>query len=875
VGNGAGGIHSSAARVLADGRQQEDSPKNLNNFRITDDDRLGAGGPKQKFQQNLRAIQIVRKLAKEARPAIQDEKAALVKYVGWGAMPQIFDDKNREWAKERDALRHELPDSEYEQARATILNAHYTSPTVVRALYQAAQRFGFQNGQILEPACGIGHFIGLMPEEMLHRSTATGVEIDPVTARIARALYPDADIREQPFEKSKLADEFFDLAISNVPFGDYTVHDPRWNKYKFPIHDYFFPAALDKVRQGGLLMFITSHHTMDKLDSTLREMLAAKAELLGAIRLPNDAFKKNAGTEVTTDIVMLRRLRAGESPCGAAWKTSVDFTNEQKEKLSLNEYFAAHPEMMLGKMRLARGMYRDGEPTLAPDGRDLGKALVQAIEQLPQNIYQAENQKTAARVLDVNIPAPDYIKPNAFCLHEDGRVCIREDDKLRPLDDMPVETRSRIRRMIGVRDAVRGCLRSQLDGSPESEVVEARFQLNLAYDRFVSRFGPINARVNQNAFDGDPDLPLLLSLEHYDEENSVATKAAVFHERTIHHKQAVESAGTPKEALLITLNEKGRVDLDHMARLLDRSVDEFLPDLKGMIFLNPQRSQWETEDQYLSGNVREKLAVADAASVSDPRFRENVEALKSVQPQDLPAAEIDVRLGATWLPESDVEKFVHDLLGVSSGVQVSHIHALGSWHITADWEAKQSTANTTDWGTSRYSGLELVHDALNLKTPTVYDMTEDKKPVVNPTATEAAREKQERIKEKFKEWVWSDDDRRERLVRLYNDTFNHSRVRTFNGEHLTLPGASSAVRLHLHQKAGVWRILQTPNTLLGHVVGAGKTYTMVASAMELKRLGADAQAPVHRSQSHARPVFDRVAHAVSGRKYPCRHQGGF
>jgi N12 class adenine-specific DNA methylase len=752
-------------------------------------------------------------------------------------MPQIFDDKNREWARERDALRHELTDSEYEQARATILNAHYTSPTVVRAMYQAAQRFGFQSGHILEPACGIGHFIGLMPEEMLHRSTVTGVEIDPVTARIARALYPDADIREQPFEKSKLADEFFDLAISNVPFGDYTVHDPRWNKYKFSIHDYFFPAALDKVRPGGLLMFITSHHTMDKLDSTLRELVAAKAELLGAIRLPNDAFKKNAGTEVTTDIVMLRRLRAGESPCCAAWKTSVDFTNEQKEKLSLNEYFAAHPEMMLGKMRLTRGMYRDGEPTLAPDGRDLEKKLAQAIEQLPQNIYQAENQKTAARVLDVNIPAPDYIKPNAFCLHEDGRVCIREDDKLRPLDDMPVETRSRIRRMIGVRDAVRGCLRSQLDGSPEIAVVEARFQLNLAYDRFVSRFGPINARVNQNAFDGDPDLPLLLSLEHYDEENSVATKAAVFHERTIHHKQAVESAGTPKEALLITLNEKGRVDLDHMARLLDRSVDEFLPDLKGMIFLNPQNSQWETEDQYLSGNVREKLAVADAASVSDPRFRENVEALKSVQPQDLPAAEIDVRLGATWLPESDVEKFVHELLGVSSGVQVSHIHALGSWHITADWEAKQSTANTTDWGTSRYSGLELVHDALNLKTPTVYDMTEDKKPVVNPTATEAAREKQERIKEKFKEWVWADDDRRERLVRLYNDTFNHSRVRTFNGEHLTLPGASSAVRLQLHQKAGVWRILQTGNTLLGHVVGAGKTYTMVASAMELKRLG--------------------------------------
>ncbi|MGO9536790.1 MAG: methyltransferase domain-containing protein, partial [Limisphaerales bacterium] len=791
---------------------------------------MGAGGPKQKFLQNVRAIQLLRKLEAEAKPATPDEKAVLVKYVGWGAMPQVFDDRNREWANERKSLREELTDGKYEQVRSTTLNAHYTSPAIISAMYQSAQRFGFQGGTVLEPACGIGHFIGLMPDEMLRQSTVTGIEIDPLTARIAKALYPDADIREQPFEKSKLADESFDLAISNVPFGDYTVHDPRWNKHKFPIHDYFFPAVLDKVRPGGLLMFITSHHTLDKLDSTMREMLAAKAELLGAIRLPNDAFKKNAGTEVTTDIVMLRKLRAGESPCGATWKTSVDFTNEQKEKIPLNEYFVAHPGMMLGKMRLARGMYRDGEPVLVPDGRNFEEALAQAVERLPQNIYQLENQRVVARVSDVNIPAPDYIKPNAFCVHEDGRVCIREDDKLRPLDNMPVETRSRIRRLIEVRDAVRVCLRSQLDGSSEEQVVEARDRLNLAYDRFLSRFGPINAHVNQNAFDGDPDLPLLLSLEHYDDERSIATKAAIFHERTIHDKKPIESVGTPKEALLVSLNEKGRVDLDHMAGLLDQSVDEFLPDLKGMIFLNPQSKQWETEDQYLSGNVREKLVAADAASVADVRFSKNVEALKSVQPQDLPATEIDVRLGATWLPEPDVEKFVHELLGVSSGVQVCHIHALGSWHITADWEAKQSTANTTDWGTSRYTGLELIHDALNLKTPTVYD-TKDKKPVVNPTATEAAREKQERIKEKFKEWVWTDDDRRERLVRLYNDTFNHSRVRTFNGEHLTLPGASSAVELHSHQKAGVWRILQTPNTLLAHVVGAGKTYTMVAAAM--------------------------------------------
>ena len=797
---------------------------------------MGAGGPKQKFQQNFRAIQIVRRLEAEARPATPDEKAILVKYVGWGAMPQVFDDNNQEWARERETLRGEIHREEYEDARKTILNAHYTSPVVIRAMYQAAQRFGFQGGRIVEPACGIGHFIGLMPDEMLRHSTITGVEIDPLTARIARALYPDADIREQPFEKSKLADESFDLAISNVPFGDYTVHDPRWNKYRFSIHDYFFAAALDKVRPGGLVSFITTHSTMDKLDSTLRELLGARTELLGAIRLPNDAFKKNAGTEVTTDVVMLRKLRPGELPCGPAWKATVNYTNDLKENFALNEYFAAHPEMMLGKMRLSGRMYRDNEPTLEPDGRDLGAALAQAVERLLRNIYQVENQQVVKRTSDLTIPAPDFVKPNAYCVHEDGRVCIREDETLHPLDDLPAETRSRIRRLIEVRDAVRVCLRSQLDGSSEEQVVAARDQLNLAYDRFLSRFGPINARVNQNAFDGDPDLPLLLSLEHYDDETSVAIKAAIFRERTIHDKKPIESAGSPKEALLVTLNEKGRVDLDHMARLLDQPVEDFLPDLKGMIFLNPLNQQWETEDQYLSGNVREKLVAADAAGVSDPRFRENVEALKSVQPQDLPATEIDVRLGATWLPELDVGKFVHELLGVSSGVQVSHIHALGSWHVTANWEAKGATANTTDWGTNRYTALELIEETLNLKTPTVYDYV-DKKPVVNAQATEAAREKQERIKEKFKEWVWTDDDRRERLCRLYNDTFNHSRVRTFSGEHLTLPGASAAVQLQNHQKSGVWRILQTPNTLLGHVVGAGKTYTMVASAMELKRLG--------------------------------------
>ena len=809
--------------------------RNEKNYRISDADKIGEGPPRQKYRQNILAIRTLRALEAEGRPATSDEKAVLVRYVGWGALPQVFDPRNYEWREARAEVEQLLTPEELAAARASTLNAHYTSPTVVRAMYGALERFGFEHGRILEPACGIGHFIGMMPEAMHRHSAITGVEIDPLTACIAKALYPDADIRAQGFENAQLADGFYDVAISNVPFGDYPVHDPCLNVFRFPIHDYFFAKALDKVRPGGLVMFITSRGTMDKVNSTLREYLAPKTEFLGAIRLPNTAFKHNAGTEVTTDIVMLRKLHPGEPARGAAWRELRDFTNHNFIKIPINEYFVERPHLMLGHLQLTGRMYRDNEPTLEGDGRVLGDALATAIPALPAGIYRAQRVALAEPTTEQTIPAPDYVKPNAYCTH-DGMVCIREENVLRPLTGLPSETRSRIRGLIQVRDAVRGCLRSQIDGSPEEQVVEARQQLNHAYDRFVARFGPVNLRANQRAFDGDPDLPLLLSLEKYNDETKRAAKATIFHERTVHHRQPIETVGAPKEALLVSLNERGCIDLDHMAGLLNKPLAEFLPDCKGLIFLNPQTNQWETDDQYLSGNVREKLAVADAAALADPRFLENVEALKSVQPADLSATEIDVRLGASWLPPEDVMQFTHELLNIPSGVDIGHIHALGTWHVNANWEAKGATANTTDWGTDRYTGLELIEDALNLKTPTVYDIV-DKKPAVNAQATEAAREKQERIKERFKEWVWSDDSRRERLCRLYNDTFNHTRVRTFNGDHLTLPGASGAIQLHGHQKAGVWRILQTPNTLLAHVVGAGKTYTMVAAAMELKRLG--------------------------------------
>ncbi len=815
----------------------EEPTRNLNSYRISEADRLGAGGPKQKFQQNLAAVRVLRTLEAEGRPVTEQEKSALVKYVGWGAMPQVFDVDARDWRKEQTQLSELLTEEERAAARATTLNAHYTSPVVIGAMYAALERFGFSGGKILEPACGVGHFIGSMPEAMLRHSQITGIEIDPLTARIAKALYPDADIRAQPFEQAKLADGFYDVAISNVPFGDYPVHDPRWNSYKLPIHDYFFAAALERVRPGGLLLFITSRGTMDKLDSTLREFLSARSELLGAIRLPNDAFKKNAGTEVTTDIVVLRRLHRGEAPTGPSWKAAESHVNDLGESLAINEYYVRRPEMMLGTMRLTGTMYRESEPTLESDGRDLAEALGAAVQRLPANFYESTAQRLPEPALELTIPAPDYVKPNAYCLDETGMVRIREDNVLRPLRDLPSETCARIRGLIRVREAVRLCLRSQLDGSADAQILDARNQLNLAYDRFVSRFGPVNARANTAAFRGDPDLPLLLSLEHYDEETKRAAKAAVFRERTVQRRPPVESVASPKEALLVSLNERGRVDLDLMAGLLGRPVAEFLPDLKGLVFRNPQSNQWETDDQYLSGNVREKLAAAEAAAVVDPAFGVNVEALKSVQPADLSAPEIDVRLGASWLPPEDAQQFVHELLGVTTGVEIGHVHALGAWYVKGNWEVKTATVNTTDWGTDRSSALDLIEDSLNLKTPTVYDLDEEKKPVINAQATEAAREKQERIKERFKEWIWADDARRERLCRLYNDTFNHTRLRVFSGDHLTLPGASPAIELRPHQKAGVWRVLQTPNTLLAHVVGAGKTYTMVAAAMELKRLG--------------------------------------
>ena len=811
-------------------------PPKQSPFRITDSTRLGEGSLRQKCDDNLTAIELVKTLETEGRAATDNEKRTLVRYVGWGGLPQVFDAWNDEWKQQRDRLERILTPDELASARATTLNAHYTSAAIITAMYAALKQFGFRGGRILEPACGLGHFLGLMPVNMRSDSNFTGIEIDSLTARLTKALYPESDIRHSPFEEAKLADDFYDVAISNVPFGAYRPFDPRFQSHRFLIHDYFFAAALAKVRPGGLVAFVTSHGTLDKQDTILRDFAARQADLLGAIRLPNDAFKRNANTEVTTDIVFLRKRLQGEALSGPAWKGLGTITNSQGEAITLNEYFALRPEQMLGEMQLAGRMYRRAEPTLVGNGRDLSEQLREAVHRLPRDIYRPVEPSPSIPGAALTIPAPDEVKPNAFTIH-DGQLARRQGEQLVIRSNLAESAAQRLRGLVRVRDALRDCLRTQWQDRAEDDQVAARAALNQAYDTFIRRFGALSDRRNTTAFRGDPDLPLLLSVEHFDRETGKATKAAIFRERTIAARAVPKEFSDARSALLVTLAECGRVNLDHLRSLLRLPEAEVLAQLKGLVFLNPQTRQWETDDEYLSGNVRDKLRVAEAAAITDPQFQANAAALRQVQPEDLGPTEIDARLGCSWLPCEDIQAFAESLLG-ERGVEIGHSDLIGTWSVKGDWSVRTSVANTTEFGTDRRSALDLLEDALNLRTPTVYDQdpTSDKQ-LVNAAATEAARDKQQKLKEKFQSWVWEDESRRDRLCRLYNDRFNGVRLRTFNGDHLHLPGASEAITLRGHQKAAVWRILQTPNVLLAHVVGAGKTYTMVAAALELKRLG--------------------------------------
>ena len=798
---------------------------------------MGVGSLKQKCRANFAAIELVRKLDAENRAATDEERSVLVKYVGWGGIPQVFAQQAAgDWEEERQKLVSLLTQEEFDSARASTLNAHYTAPAVVTAMYEAVQRLGFTHGRVLEPALGIGHFFGLMPEEMSARSRITGIEVDPLTANIARKLYPDADTRSQGFETAALVENSFDLAISNVPFGDYKLHDPQLNERNFLVHDYFFAKGIQKVRDGGLMVFISSKGTLDKANSHLRDYLHERADFIGAIRLPNTAFKQNANTEVTTDIIFFRKLAEGERANSPAWLNLAEHRNAEGTAFQINEYFAANPHMMLGTMAHESSMYRQNEPALISDGRNLADTLREAVAALPQGIYRALEQNASRAAARVEIIAPDFAKENAFVLHE-GVIMVRDGPALTPVEGLPDETARRIRGMIKLRDAVRHTLRTQLENWSDEAVLDARRQLNFQYDHFVSRFGAVNDNANRRAFRSDPDAPLLCSLEDYNDETKKAVKMAIFRERTIHQPKTALLAETPQDALVLTLNEIGRVDLARIEVLLRKPPEDFLPELKGLIYRNPQTEQWETDDEYLSGDVRVKLENARAAAAANRTYLDNVTALEAVQPVDLTPSEIEARLGAVWIPPADVETFAKSLLG-AEGITVSHAAAVGTWFVKADFAARGTVANTTEWGTTRYSAIELIQDALNLKTPTVYDTdAKTDAPVVNVQQTEGARDKMEKVKERFRTWIWEDDARRERLCRKYNEDFNSVRLRVFNGSHLTLPSSSQQIQLRPHQKNGVWRIVQSDNTLLAHAVGAGKTYTMVAAGIELKRLG--------------------------------------
>jgi N12 class adenine-specific DNA methylase len=811
-------------------------------FRITDAHGVGTGGLHEKAKANIAAIRLLKALEVEDREATEEEKAILVKYAGWGALAQVFEYDwhiRDEWKETARQVQELLTNEEYASARASTPNAHFTSPLVIQAIWEGMQRLGVkQDAEILEPAMGIGHFFGLQPETMQggHR---TGVELDAITARIARKLYPDSTIFHKGFEETQLPDNYFDAVIGNVPFGDYAVHDPGMkHSLTRSVHDYFFAKSLEKARPGAVMALITSRYTMDKQDSTIRKYLAEKADLLGAIRLPNTAFKENAGTEVTTDILFLQKRAPGKEPAGESWAESLP-TDIDRQTTMLNEYYVRHPEMILGKLELKGSMYGSREPTVT--GELTPELLADAMKRLPEGVFVPRDQGRSPPP-GMNITEPERysgVKDGAYA-DKDGRLVVRNGDAFEPVT-APAIQQQRIRGLLQVRDAVREVFRTQLDDAPEAEIIQARADLNRIYTAFVNKFGCINARENVRAYAGDPDLPLLLSLENYRKETNTATKTAIFERRTLERYQPVTHAGTAAEALAISLNETGRIDWQRMEELTGYSEKQMQAELDGHVYLNPE-GEWETADSYLSGDVRAKLRQAEAAAEINPAYSRNVEALKAVQPPDLLPGDISARLGASWVPKSDIKDFIAEILQVPKGdITVAHSDAIASWTVKLDYGAKNSVGNTTTHGTRRVDAAALIEQALNMRTPTVYDQLDDETRVINQTETIAAREAQQKLKDRFATWIWESPERAERLARVYNDRFNNIRLRTYDGSHLSFSSMNkTGLRendLDPHQKNAVWRILQNKNTLIGHCVGAGKTAEITAACMELKRLG--------------------------------------
>lgn len=814
------------------------------NYRINEQDQLESGGAKTRAKQNIAAIRLLQELDSSKREASPQEQGILVQYSGWGAAPDIFTAKP-DWADLQNQLREILTESEYAAARASTLNAHYTAPAVVSEVYRGLEQLGFTGGQILDPSMGAtGMFEGLMPDEIAQRSDIMGVELDQISGRIARHLYPESTIHISGFQDVILPDDYFDLTISNVPFGQNRVSDPEYKGLPVDtLHDYFFAKGIDKVRPGGLVAYITSTGTMQSARGTaFREHMAERVNLIGAMRLPGDAFKAIAKTDVTTDLIILQKLGDGVEPNGVSWShlepTSV--LDAEGRSLRTNEYYAQRPEMMLGT--LADDKLYPGRLALKGDGRDLAGAMREAFSQMPTGIYRPRTELEVAEIEDDRFLVPpelQRVKQYGHTLYQD-QVMVRVGGWLTPagLTGKPLE---RVVGLISIREAVQDVFDVQLRQGSDLDLEEAQRKLSDVYDGFVKQHGYIHERGNKLAFGDDPDYPLLLALENYDRETKSAAKTDIFNKRTIQHYEEKTHADTPKEGLLYSLNEKGRVDVEYIAQLTGLTAVAAVAELQRdqLVFLNPDNDEYQTQDEYLSGNVRAKLAAAEAALVSgDPQFTVNVEALKAVQPEPLGPGDIDVRLGSTWVPASDIQDFTCELLGVPEGVSVRYSEETSSWYASASASVERLASNTNIHGTEDRSAIDLIENGLNLKTPSVYmaDPHNDDRRIINPEATLNARLKQEEIKQKFKDWIWQAPDRAERLTDLYNERFNIYRDREFDGSHLELPGMNPNITLRPHQKNAVWRSL-FGNTLDAHAVGGGKTFTMIASGMEQKRLG--------------------------------------
>lgn len=823
----------------------------LHNF-IIKDDNLGVGGDKAKFRANVEAIQLLQELESENRHATPEEQKILSKYVGWGGLAQAFDENNQEWSNEFLELYTLLSEDEYKSALASTTGAYYTSPTVISAIYDGLSKLGFKEGNVLEPAMGVGNFFGMLPEGM-RNSKLYGVELDSISGRIAKELYPNADIQINGYENTAFPDNFFDVAVGNVPFGNYKLNEKRYNKLNLKIHDHFFAKSLDKVRAGGVIAFVTSKGTLDKENSAFRKYIAQRAELLGAIRLPNDAFKHNAGTEVTSDIIFLQKREK-------VLDIEPDWINigQTADGVPVNKYFEQHPEMILGEMRqgVEYSLYGDPEATACVpiEGASLKeqlKAAVSNIEGSMQKIELDSSKAAAAKAFGKkeynSIPAEADVRNFSFTVVDD-KLYYRENSQMF-LQEFPKETEERIKEMIAIRDCTRTLIDYQLNEYEDEYIAKQQQKLNGLYDNFVKKFGLLNSRENTRAFADDSSLPLLTSLEILDEEGNLQRKADMFTKRTIKPQKEITHVETSTEALAVSISEKAAVNIPFMEKLTGKTEEEIVQDLKGVIYLLPSSNSdnrnYVTADEYLSGNIRDKLEIAELAAKSDPRYALNVEALKQVMPKPLTATEIDVRLGATWIDKDIYQQFIYELLKtpyyMQRGIEVNFSKYTSEWQVKGKSIDSNNTLSNMTFGTSRKNAYSIIEDTLNLRASRVYDQVDDgkggTKSVLNEKETTLAQEKQEAIKMAFKDWIFKEPNRREQLVNRYNELFNSTRPRVYDGNHLTLSGMSPEIKLRPHQLNAIAHTIYGGNTLLAHQVGAGKTFEMVASAMESKRLG--------------------------------------